>query len=105
MIPKQREEARQGVFLPYRNRIIREYSSMGKNRSFICSHIDSFTGVKRPMTVLCPVQPYKKWDRDPVTKTKRAPIIIAYLIFFMKNTSHRVVYAVEKNLCGFDHFL
>lgn len=93
MIPKQREEARQGVFLPYRNRIIREYSSMGKNSSFICSHMDSFTGAKRPTTVFCPVQSYRKWDRDPVIKTKRAPIIIVYFKCFMKNTSHRVVYA------------
>lgn len=74
--PRKREDVIQGYFSLNINMINREYISIGKNTSFMCSHMDSFTGVKRPMILLFPVQSYKKWERKPKIMTKTIPIIV-----------------------------
>ncbi len=60
-------------------RIIKEYSSMGKNISFICSQTDSLTGNIKPAKKLLPVHSYIKWKTAPVIMAKRIPIIVYVL--------------------------
>ena len=48
---------------PIQGKSFRKYSqtavptmSMGKKRSFMCSHVDSLTGVNSPIKLFCPDQ-------------------------------------------------
>ena len=82
-IPKQNDEVMQGYIPRNLKIIINEYSSMGKKSNFMCSHIDSLTGVKRPITGFFPDQSYRKCARVPVIKTKTTPIIVKCFNCFM----------------------
>lgn len=72
-IPKQSAEIIQGyVFFSFE--ISRdEYISIGKNTSFICSQMDSLTGVKSPAITFLFVHSYRKCESVPVIKTKIIP--------------------------------
>lgn len=75
------------------------YSNIGKNSNFMCSHTDSFIGVKRPTIAFLPDHWYKKWASVPVHRTKRIPIIVMRFRKFISYTSE-LVYAFEVVLCG-----
>ena len=93
-IPTQREDNRQGYAFLYFKNIIKVYSSMGKNSSFICSHTDSLTGAKKPVIWLAPVHLYRKWESVPRIKTKTVPLKKEILSCFMKITS-LTVYVIK----------
>ena len=46
----------------------------GKNNSFRCSHVLSFTGVKSPINVLFPDNSNKKCATTPIRLTVKNPI-------------------------------
>lgn len=61
----------------------------------MCSQIDSLTGVNRPIMLFWSDQLYKKWASDPAVRTKKIPMIVYCLKFFMENTSW-IVYGAGK---------
>ncbi len=49
---------------------------MGKKINFVCSHVDSLIGAKRPTRMLFPDQSYTKWNNVPRIKTNITPFIM-----------------------------
>ena len=47
--------------------------NIGKNNSFVCSQVDSFTPEKRAIKEFSPLQSYAKWSRTPKTDVKTKP--------------------------------
>ena len=76
IIPKHKDEVIHGKFFLNLNTMTNEYNTIGKNSNFMCSHMDSLIGVKRPMMPFCPDQSYRKWASEPVIMIKIMPITV-----------------------------
>lgn len=77
----------------------KEYNSIGKNTNFMCSHMDSLTGVKRPITWLLPDKSYKKCARVPAGRTKKIPRTVYRFKLFMKIPHTDSIWSKAEVMC------